>query len=229
MPEQVLLSWSGGKESAMALYELRRARSEVVALLTTITKGYDRISMHGVRRALLEKQAKSLGLPLHEVFIPQKCSNEEYEAEMGKAMAHFQDKGISSVVFGDVLLEDVRRYRERNLARLGMRGIFPLWGMDTAELARKFIALGFRAIVVCVDSKMLSGSFVGREFDEVFLSDLPSQVDPCGENGEFHTFVFDGPIFKRRVPFRVGKVVLRDSFYFCDLLPFTPAGTHTPA
>lgn len=221
IPEKVLFTWSGGKDSAMALYELEMAEGyEIAALLTTITEDFDRISMHGVRTALLEQQAESLRLPLEKVYITGNASNEEYEAKMRDKLTHYQDQGVSSVVFGDVFLEDVRKYRERNLAKIGMKGIFPLWERDTVELAHTFVDLGFKAVVTCVDSDVLDGKFVGRVFDERFLSELPDHVDPCGENGEFHSFVYDGPIFRERIPYRKGKIVLRDSrFYYCDLIP----------
>jgi len=221
MNEKVLFSWSGGKDSAMALYELQRARSyEISALLTVVTEDYDRISMHGVRRVLLERQADSLGYPLEEIFISKNASNEEYESKMRDVLVKYREAGVSSVVFGDVLLEDVRRYREDNLAKVGMRGIFPLWKRDTTELANTFINLGFKAIITCVDSKVLGKRFVGRVYDKQFLRELPPNVDPCGENGEFHSFVYDGPIFRRKISFAVGDIVLRDNrFYFCDLIP----------
>ena len=218
--EKVLLGWSGGKDSAMALYEAQRSQKyEIVSLLTTITEDYDRVSMHGVRRTLVEQQAQSLGLPLEEVFISKSCSDEEYESKMRQTLTVFKENGVSSVIFGDIFLEGVRRYREENLAKIGMKGIFPIWGRDTAELARSFIALSFEAITTCVDSKVLDKKFIGRTLDEEFLSELPPAVDPAGENGEFHSFVFDGPIFREQIACTVGEVVLRDSFYFCDLLP----------
>jgi uncharacterized protein (TIGR00290 family) len=214
------MSWSGGKDSGLALYEIRKARDyQVVALLTTVTRDYDRISMHGVRRVLLERQAASLGLPLHEVFIPKDATNQEYEAGMAEAFAAYRGRGIDSVVFGDLFLEDVRAYRDQFLARHGMRGVYPVWLRDTTEFIREFIGLGFKAVVTCVDGKVLDPSFAGMMIDEDFLSALPASVDPCGENGEFHTFVFDGPAFKEAVRFSVGEKVERDSFWFCDLLP----------
>ncbi len=221
--EKVLFCWSGGKDSAMALYEIQRGKEyEIVSLLTTITEDYDRISMHGVPRILVEQQAKSLGLPIEEAFISKDSSNEEYETKMKETLIKFKQAGVSLVVFGDVFLEEVRKYREDNLSRVGMKGLFPLWGWDTAELTRSFIALGFHAITTCVDSKVLDKSFVGRILDKYFLADLPPNVDPAGENGEFHSFVFDGPIFREKIVYDLGKHVLRDSFYFCDLLPTKP-------
>jgi uncharacterized protein (TIGR00290 family) len=218
--EPILFCWSGGKDSAMALHALlQRGDQHVVALLTTVTEGYERISMHGVRRELLQLQAESIGLPLHEVRIPPKCGNPLYEERMEKAMRHYFDQGVRSVAFGDIFLEDLRAYRERNLARVGMKAQFPIWKRDTRELIRHFHAQGFRSVAVCVDGKVLPRAFAGRRLDEAFFRDLPLHADPCGENGEFHTFVFDGPIFRRPVPFRTGDVVERDSFFFYDLLP----------
>ncbi len=219
--EKVLVSWSGGKDSAMSLYEIQKDRRyEVSALLTTVTQGYDRISMHGVRNELLEQQASSIGFPLEKVFISKESSNEEYEFKMRELLERYLSMGISSVVFGDIFLEDLRRYREDNLARLKMTGIFPIWKKDTARLAKKFINLGFKTIITCIDSKVLDKKFAGRMFDERFLSEIPRGIDPCGENGEFHSFVFDGPIFKRGVNFKKGEIVLREErFYYCDLIP----------
>jgi len=220
MTEKVLLAWSGGKDSAMALYEIRKnQRYEILALITTVTEEYDRISMHGVRRILLERQAESLGLPLQEIFISKNESSEEYGSKMREVLAKFYQAGVSSVVFGDTLLEDVREYREDNLSKIGMKGLFPLWKRDTSNLVKTSINLGFKAVVTCVDSKVLDKRFVGRLIDKRFLAELPPTVDPCGENGEYHSFVFDGPIFNERILYILGEVVLRDSFYFCDLIP----------
>jgi len=220
VPEDVLFCWSGGKDSAMALHALRQASDcRVTALLTTITEEYDRVSMHGVRRALLERQAESLGLPLHPVLIPPQCINQTYEERMKEALAQHSARGVRRVAFGDIFLEDLRVYREKNLAQVGMQAIFPIWKRDTRELAKEFLRLGFRAISVCVDPRVLDASFVGRELDASFFADLPAGADPCGENGEFHTYVFDGPIFKTPIAFRVGEKIMRDGFCFCDLLP----------
>lgn len=219
LKERILLSWSGGKDSCMALHEIQKSNGYEIVLLTTVTEGYDRISMHGVRRTLLERQAESLGLHLVKVYIPKKSTQEEYELRMKEVLTKHQNEGANSVAFGDIFLEDLRRYREENLYRIGMRGIFPLWRKNTSELIRRFIDLGFKAVVTCVDPKALDPSFAGRVIDDDFISQLPVHVDPCGENGEFHSFVFDGPIFEREVKFSLGEVVLRDSFYFCDLLP----------
>ena len=220
MPEDVLFCWSGGKDSAMALHVLRAARDcRITALLTTVTEEYDRISMHGVRRALLERQAESLELPLHAVLIPPQCINATYEERMKEALEQHFAEGVRHVAFGDIFLEDLRVYREKNLALVGMQALFPIWKRDTCELAQDFMRLGFRAITVCVDPRVLDASFAGRELDATFFADLPGGVDPCGENGEFHTFVFDGPVFTTPIAFRVGEKVLRDGFCFCDLLP----------
>jgi len=220
MTEDVLFCWSGGKDSAMALHALQSAHGHrVTALLTTVTEEYDRISMHGVRRVLLERQAESIGLPLHAVLIPPQCVNTTYEARMKEALSEHLARGVQRVAFGDIFLEDLRLYRERNLAQLGMEALFPIWKRDTRELARDFLRQRFQAIAVCVDPRVLDPSFVGRVLDESFFADLPPGVDPCGENGEFHTFVFDGPIFRTPVRFSTGEKVLRDGFWFCDLLP----------
>jgi len=216
--QPVLFCWSGGKDSAMALRALRQQSDvRVTGLLTTVTETYDRISMHGVRRSLLVRQAESLGLPLHEVKIPPQCVNPIYEARMETAMREQLTQGVRHVAFGDIFLQDLREYRERNLARLGMEAIFPIWKRDTRELAQDFCEQGFRAIAVCIDSKQLSREFAGRELDESFFRDLPAGVDPCGENGEFHTFVYDGPLFSAAIAVERGEVVERDGFYFCDL------------
>jgi uncharacterized protein (TIGR00290 family) len=218
--EKVVFAWSGGKDSAISLYEIQRdQRYEIVALLTTITRDYERVSMHGVRRALVQEQARSLGLPLEEVLISSSCTNEEYDSMMRAALSKFKKDGVYSVVFGDIFLEWVKRYREDNLAKIGMKGIFPIWGRGTDRLARSFIAAGFKAIVTCIDTKVLDMRFVGRILDEPFLAELPSSVDPAGENGEFHSFVFDGPIFKERIEYTLGESVERNSFCFCDLIP----------
>jgi uncharacterized protein (TIGR00290 family) len=216
----VLFCWSGGKDSCMALHQLRRdPLREVVALLTTVTEGYDRISMHGVRRILLERQAAALGLPLEIVTIPPQCVNTEYESRMEAMLLTWKNRGVTEVAFGDIFLQDLREYREKNLARVEMKALFPVWLWPTRELIREFIALGFRAVTVCVDPKILDASFVGREIDEQFLAALPPEADPCGENGEFHSFVYDGPGFSAPVQFKLGEKVLRDGFHFCDLLP----------
>jgi uncharacterized protein (TIGR00290 family) len=219
MPLPVVFAWSGGKDSAMALHCLLRDPAfEVAGLLTTVTEGYERISMHGVRRELLQQQAASIGLPLEEVRIPPQCPNSTYESRMAEAMLRYRGRGILHVGFGDIFLRDLRTYREENLARAGMFAVFPLWDVDTRELAERFIADGFRARTACIDPEKLDKSFAGRELDANFFRELPIEVDPCGENGEFHTFVFDGPIFRSPVMVVTGQVVERDSFVFCDLL-----------
>ena len=220
MRAPVLFSWSGGKDSAMALHALLRDPDyEVVALLTTVTEGYDRISMHGVRRALLHRQAESIGLPVEEVLIPPQCVNQVYEARMAEAVLRFRDHGVFHVGFGDIFLEDLRAYREQKLSSADMTALFPIWKVDTCELAARFLADKFRAVAVCIDPRRLDPSFAGRELDASFFHDLPPDVDRCGENGEFHTFVFDGPIFRTPIRVKVGAVVGRDSFVFCDVLP----------
>ncbi len=213
------LSWSGGKDSALTLWTLRRQGVEPVALITTVTDAYDRISMHGVRRELLAKQADAVGAPLVEVRIPPGCVNEVYETRMAEAFASPPLSDVEAVAFGDLFLEDVRAYREQRLAANDMRGLFPLWGRDTSVLAREFIAAGFEAFIVCLDPRALDPSFAGRPYDERLLADLPAGVDPCGENGEFHTFVHGGPIFSKPIACETGEVVEREGFVFCDLLP----------
>jgi uncharacterized protein (TIGR00290 family) len=220
MPDPILFCWSGGKDSAMALHMLLQDKSvEVVSLLTTVTEGYERISMHGVRRELLEQQAQSIGIPLTQVRIPPKSSNAIYEARMEAALREQLAKGVSQVAFGDIFLEDLRVYRETNLAKLNMTAVFPLWKKDTRTLAEYFQAEKFHATAVCIDPKVLPESFAGRELDQSFFADLPPGVDACGENGEFHTFVHAGPIFKTPIPFQTGEIVRRDGFTFADLKP----------
>ncbi len=221
-PARTLLSWSGGKDSALALQALR-ADPEVrlEALLTTVTSGYDRVSMHGVRRALLDAQARALGLPLRVVRIPPACTNAEYEAAFGAALAAWAAEGGAAVAFGDLFLADVRAYRERLVAAHapGLAPRFPLWGADTAATARRFVAEGYRAALVCVDPRQVDAALAGRDYDAALLAGLPAGADPCGENGEFHTFVYDGPGFRTPVPVARGEVVTRDGFVFCDLVP----------
>jgi len=218
MAEKVLIAWSGGKDSALALYEIsQNRRYEIAGLLTTVTEDYHRISMHGVREVLLEQQANSIALPLSKVFISKDGSNEEYESKMKEALLKFQKSGVSAVVFGDIFLVDIREYREENLAKVGMKGVFPIWKKD--NLAQTFIDSGFKAIITCVDAEVLDKKFVGKLFDKEFLAGLPANVDPNGENGEFHSFVFEGPIFREKIAYKIGEVVKRDSFYFCDLQP----------
>jgi uncharacterized protein (TIGR00290 family) len=216
----VALSWSGGKDSALALRALRAGSGTAPgALLTTVTRDYGRISMHGVRRELLTQQAHALGLPLIEVEIPAACSNDVYEQRIGAALAEAPLRGAQTIAFGDLFLADIRAYREERLHAVGKRAVFPLWGRDTGALAREFITAGFQAFLVCVDPAKLDGSFAGRKFDHQLLGELPSGVDPCGENGEFHTFVHAGPIFSEPISCEIGEIVSRDGFVFCDVLP----------
>ena len=198
---------------------LRDPRYEVVSLLTTVTEGYERISMHGVRSELLRRQADSIGLPVEEVRIPQQCPNPVYEARMAEAVLRFREQGVRHFGFGDIFLEDLRVYREEKLMSANLTALFPIWKIDTRVLASRFVQDGFRAVTACIDPKKLDRSFAGRELDASFFHDLPPGVDPCGENGEFHTFVFAGPIFRFAIPVKVGQIVERDSFVFCDLLP----------
>ena len=223
MPEPILFCWSGGKDSAMALHALQQSPDvQIVALLTTVTETYDRISMHGVRRALLHAQGRALGLPIHEITLEPSCSNAAYEAAFhaGLLAAQTRHPGLTGIAFGDLFLEDVRAYRERLLAGTGLRPIFPIWGQPTSSLAKRCISLGIAARVVCVDTTQLGGEFAGRLYDHALLADLPRSVDPCGERGEFHTFVSDGPGFHGSVDYRVGERVRRDDrFMYCDLVP----------
>jgi uncharacterized protein (TIGR00290 family) len=212
------LSWSGGKDSALTLWALRREGVEPEALITTVTDAYDRISMHGVRRELLARQADAIGAPLVEVRIPPACVNDIYEERMARAFASPPLSEVEAVAFGDLFLEDVRAYREERLATTDRRGLFPLWGRDTKALAQEFIAAGFQAYIACLDPRALGASFAGRAYDEQLLADLPASVDPCGENGEFHTFVHAGPIFAEPIACATGEVVERDGFVFCDLI-----------
>ncbi len=220
-----MIAWSGGKDSALALREIQcDPRYRVAALVTTVTTEYDRISMHGVRRTLLRRQAESLGLPLEEVPISPGASNEEYEAAMRATLERLRGRitGLHTVVFGDLFLADIRSYRERLLAQIGMNGLFPLWLRDTQALAQEFVRLGYRAVLVCVDTLQLPRQFAGREFDASLLRDLPPAADPCGEHGEFHSFVYAGPGLRRPVAHARGAVVLRDDrFVYCDLVDTT--------
>lgn len=220
-PEPVLLSWSGGKDSALALRALRDDPAVAIAgLLTTVTAGYDRISMHGVRLSLLDAQARALGLPVTRVRLSPESSNSRYEAAMAAALARARTAGVQRVAFGDLFLADIRAYREAQLEAAGMTATFPVWGRDTREFARDVVEGGFRAVVVCVDTDQLDPSFCGRPYDQEFLADLPPGADPCGENGEFHTFVYTGPGFACPVAFRHGEQVTRDGrFRYQDLLP----------
>jgi uncharacterized protein (TIGR00290 family) len=223
MAAKAILSWSGGKDSTMALYEIQRAGGwEIQGLLTTVTGDYDRVCMHGVRTALLEQQAAALGLPLEKVCLDANGSQEAYEAKMRTYLAGCRQRGIKTMIFGDLFLQDVRQYRERNLAQAGMEPVFPLWGQDTRALAERFLHAGFQAIVTCVDLQALTQSFVGRRYDRAFLADLPPEADPCGERGEFHSFVYDGPLFRSPILFQTGRTVIRENrFTYLDLTPST--------
>jgi uncharacterized protein (TIGR00290 family) len=244
MQTKAIFNWSGGKDSAMCLYTLQQSQQyELLCLLTSINEAYQRISMHGVRVELLEQQAAAIGLPLVKLMVPEMPSMEMYEKVMSETLVRLQNQGAEVSVFGDIFLEDLRAYRENNLAELNLKGAFPLWGRNTRELIETFINLGFKTILTCVNEKYLDQSFAGRIIDKNFLADLPSNVDPCGENGEFHTFVFDGPIFKHPISFTKGEVVYRTyepskgsanndcetdttkenpyqyGFWYCDLIP----------
>ena len=217
---RVVLSWSGGKDSALALHALAKTSGvRVEGLLTTIIRDTDRISAHGVRRTLLEAQAAHLRLPLWFNSIGNGASNAAYEESMAEAFAACRARGVTTVAFGDLFLEDVRAYRDRLVVAHEMQALYPVWRRDTGRLIQEFLGYGFKTAVVCVDPKQLNPSFVGRVIDEQFLADLPPGVDPCGENGEFHTFVFDGPMFAERVRFSFGEIACRDGFWFCDLVP----------
>ena len=214
------MSWSTGKDSAFALHEARRTGEvDVVGLLTTLTSSFGRVSMHGVREAILDRQVEQLGLPYAKVLIPSPCPNEVYEREMARVLADAREKGVTHVVFGDLFLQDLRAYRETKLDQVAMRGVFPLWLRDTAALAREMLATGFCATITCVDPKRLAPTFAGRAFDSAFLHDLPADVDPCGENGEFHTCVTACSMFRSAIGVRPGEVVERDGFVFADLVP----------
>jgi uncharacterized protein (TIGR00290 family) len=217
---KTLLAWSSGKDSAWTLEALRWQNVEVGALLTTVNEAADRVAMHGVRRSLVEAQSEAVGVPLWEVPLPWPCANEDYESRMAEACRRAVAEGFDSIAFGDLFLRDVREYREHRLAGSGLTPLFPLWGIPTASLAREMIAAGLRARITCVDSTALDGGFAGREFDHALLADLPERVDPCGENGEFHTFVCDGPMFRTPVGVEAGEVRTIDRFVYADLLPY---------
>ena len=220
----ILLAWSSGKDSAWSLHALRQDPAlEVVGLLTTLNEAYDRVAMHAVRRALLEAQAEAAGLPLVVVRIPSPCPNETYEAAMAAAVADARARGITGIAFGDLFLEDIRRYREKQMSGTGLSLHFPLWGRPTAALAEAMIDGGLQARITCVDPRVMPEDLAGAAFDRALLDRLPAGVDPCGENGEFHTFAWDGPMFRRPVPVRGGEVVTRDGFVFADLIPVEAA------
>lgn len=217
---KAILSWSSGKDSAYSLFmALKESPFEIVALLTTVTDPFQRVSMHGVREKLLESQAQAIGLPLHKIRIPSPCPNEIYEAKMIEYVKAHLKNGVAHFIFGDLFLEDIRQYREQRLSPLGIKCVFPLWLQDTRALAHKMIRDGFEAILTCVDLKKLPKEFAGRKFDQKLLNDLPKGIDPCGENGEFHSFVYGGPIFKESIPIQLGETVEREGFAFADILP----------
>lgn len=234
MRRKVVLSWSGGKDSSLALASLRAdARYEVIGLLTSITTGYNRVSIHGVRRELVQAQAAAVGLPLFEVTLEPVSSNAAYEAAFMTALSrvHMADPQVELIAFGDLYLEDVRAYREQLVGRAGLEALFPLWNRDTARLATTFIEAGYRAVLVCVDTAQLPARFAGRVFDNEFLAELPDGVDPCGEGGEFHTFVWDGPHLRSPLALSVGQTIVRDArFAFTELIPGDmPTGVEPPA
>ena len=215
-----VLSWSGGKDSALALHELLMDPTvDLRGLLTTVTDGYDRVSMHGVRTSLVSAQAAALEIPLWSVRIPPSATNEQYERAMVDVFGSIRRDGVEAIAFGDLFLTDVRAYRERLVEGTGLRPVFPLWGKETVDLAQRFVSCGFKAVVVCVDPRQIDVSHCGAEYDDALLRALPGSADPCGERGEFHTFVYDGPMFSQPIETRRGVVVEREGFVFCDLLP----------
>lgn len=217
------LAWSSGKDSAWALHMVRQSgQFEITALLTTINRTHERVAMHAVRESLLELQAEAAGLPLVKVPIPSPCPNETYEQAMSEAMARARAEGVYHVIFGDLFLEDIRAYREKQLAACGMTPVFPVWRRDTHVLAQEMLAAGLSAYLTCIDPSKLSPLFAGRRFDASLVASFPDDVDPCGENGEFHTFACAGPMFRRPVAVSPGKIVHRDGFIFADLLPEAP-------
>ena len=218
MKQKAILSWSSGKDSAYTLFTVQRELPfEVVGLLTTVTDPFQRVSMHGVREDLLECQAERIGLPLHKIRIPSPCPNAVYEAKMQEYLTAQRAQGIEHIIFGDLFLEDLRRYREDRLREIGMKGLFPLWMRDTGSLSRQMIHDGFKAVLTCVDLKKLPKSFAGRFYDASLLNDFPPDTDPCGENGEFHSFVYGGPIFREEIPIERGETVEREGFAFADI------------
>lgn len=245
MKEKIIFCWSGGKDSALALNRiLQDGRYEIVSLLTTCNEHFQRVSMHGVRLELLDRQAQAIGLPLEKIFVSQVSSNEEYQRKMSECLLRYKERGVTGCVFGDIFLEDLKRWREENLAKVGLRGIFPLWKNDTRELLREFFALGFGSVICCANDAWLGADAVGCNIDAEFVRSLPAAVDPCGENGEYHSFAFAGPVFRQPVRFTVGEKVYRPleqthpggsgtassvcplpgarltkGFWFCDLLP----------
>ncbi len=234
MKQRALFNWSSGKDSALALYKiLKEDRFEIATLLTSINQEFQRISMHGVNVSLLEDQAECLGFPLIKLEIPKEPSMEQYQKMMSETMLKIKSQGITHSVFGDIFLEDLRTYREEQLKSVGMHAVFPLWKQNTSDLIREFLDLGFKTIVTCVNEMYLDKSFAGRIIDDDFIKDLPENIDPCGENGEFHTFTYDGPIFKKPIDFKIGDLIMKTYpkpksdensddgdyiFWFCDLL-----------
>jgi uncharacterized protein (TIGR00290 family) len=230
--QNALFNWSGGKDSSLCLYHaLNDEQFDIQYLLTTLNGKYKRISMHGVSEDLLDKQAKSINLPLRKIYLPEFPDMEEYDRIISEELTNAQEKDISISIFGDIFLEDLKEYREKQLQKKGFTAAFPLWKRDTTEIAKEFIELGFKSIIVSVDSRYLDKSFAGRIYDELFIEDLPKNVDPCGENGEFHSFVFNGPIFKNPIPFKKGEIVYKEykshdkkkpdekfGFWYCDLI-----------
>lgn len=220
MKRKTLMSWSSGKDSAWALYQLQmNPEIALVGLFCTVNKEFGRVAMHGVRAELLRKQAESIGLPLEIIEIPYPCSNAEYENIMGQFVERAKNDNIEYFAFGDLFLEDVRSYREEKLRGSGIKPIFPIWGVPTDKLSREMINGGLKTVITCINPKQIPKEFVGKEFDEDFLDSLPKTIDPCGENGEFHSFVFDGPMFKEKIEIIVGDIVHRDGFVFADVLP----------
>ncbi|MDH5735976.1 MAG: adenine nucleotide alpha hydrolase [Gammaproteobacteria bacterium] len=214
------MSWSSGKDSAWALYQLQQNKEvDVVGLFCTVNKEFNRVAMHGVRLELLQKQAESVGLPLEVIEIPNPCSNAEYEKIMGQFVAMAKNNSIEYFAFGDLFLEDIRNYREEKLKNSGIKALFPIWGIPTETLSREMVSAGLRTIITCIDPRKVPEEYAGREFNENFLTSLPETIDPCGENGEFHSFVFDGPMFKEKIAISVGEIVNRDGFVFADILP----------
>ena len=238
---KAIFNWSGGKDSSLALYHIMKNKEyDVQALMTTVNAKFDRISMHGVRKELLYAQGEAIGLPIKEIRLPEMPTMSEYDATMGKVLSEFKNEGITHSIFGDIFLEDLKKYREDRLAEVGIKAHFPLWKRNTKELVHEFIDLGFKTVVVCVKSEVLSDEFAGRVIDKDFLKDLPANVDPCGENGEFHTYVFDGPVFKQPIKYELGEKIFKEyaapkdendtcfsaeptkkpsGFHFCDLIP----------
>jgi len=242
--KKAFFNWSSGKDSAFALYKILQEKEyEIVKLLTNVNQEYRRISMHGLREELLDKQVQAIGLPSEKLYFPAQVTMEMYNQKMKETLSSFKENKLDYAVFGDIFLEDLKKYRDQKLAEVGIKGVYPLWKRDTKELLKEFLDLGFKTITVCVNAKLLGEEFVGRIIDEDFIKDLPENIDPCGENGEFHTFTFDGPIFNSPVDFQIGEKVLRShtlnkeddqnchtdtsekvknydtSFWYCDLLP----------